>query len=102
MTELKIVLKDDKGSPTTYTQEHVPGTKYLAYWDMMIEIDKEQMLINEAVAKRVQFVADLFDSESVTAERILNEIDAWDLLDTLDEIIDTMQGLRKDSDPKPE
>lgn len=100
--KLELTLHDKDGNPKVYTQGFVSGQKLLDYWKLLEEIDG--MLDNarpeEIFAKRVEYVASLFNSREVTAKAIIAGVASWDLLDTVDRLIAEAVGGETDVDPK--
>lgn len=101
MAKLELTLHSKKGE-THYKEDHVPGQKLLDYWNLTVALEEntEQLSLSELFLKRVEFAASLFTHEDVTTEAILTGVKAWELIDVVNNIINTAMGVETD-DPKP-
>ena len=101
MAKLELELIGKNGDVVTYTQNRIPGKKLLEFWEMMADIEDhiEQYRTADIIGKKAEFVASLFDQKKVTAEAIIEGCNSWELVDTLDKLIQKMMGVEA-SDPK--
>lgn len=100
MTKLSITLLDDNGDKVTYNQDKVPGKRVLDFWDIQEKLENTEYTPKAYLMDRLDFVALLFDAEAVTAEAILNGVNAWELEKTVDDLILTAVGIKNEEDPK--
>lgn len=102
MKKLKLTLYGEKGFSKTYEQEHVSGQKVFDYWDMLVKFEKtENVTPIEILKTKIEFVASLFDDPEVTTDTIIAGVDSWDLINVVDNLINTAVG-GDGEDPKPE
>ena len=100
MTKLSITLFDENGDSVTYNQDKVPGKRVLDFWDLQEKYANPDYNPKQNLLDRLDFVASLFDAKAVTPEAVLNGLNAWDLEETIDNIILTAVGVNRDDDPK--
>ena len=99
MKKLELILKNKEGYEKNFVQEHVSGQKLFDYWELMADIENkiEELTIPDIFLKKVEFVASLFADEEVNAKAIINGIASWDLVETVDRIIDQAMGVETDN-----
>lgn len=102
--KLELTLFDKDGNPVTYSQDRVPGQKLLDYWEMMTDIEENigQYSLPDIVGKKAEFVANLFDHKNVTGEAIITGLNAWNLIETIESIINKATGIEGDDPKLPE
>lgn len=105
MARLELTLLNEKGEARVYRQDFVSGQRLLDFWELQIELEKNSRkhTIPQIIVKKAEYVASLFNHSDITAETIINGINSWELLDTLDNLISRAIGNdEEDSDPKTE
>lgn len=101
MTKLKLTLRDKNDDKVTYEQDKVPARKVLEFWDLQAKLESgEAYSPKDYLMDRIEFCASLFSAKKVTAKTILDGLNAWELEETVDDIILTAIGVRKEEDPK--
>lgn len=100
MAKLSITLFDENGDKVTYKQDSVPGKRVLDFWELQEKYTNPDYTPKENLLDRVEFVASLFDAKAVTSDAILNGLNAWELEETVDNLILTAVGVRHEDDPK--
>lgn len=102
MAKLSITLKDKNGDAVTYSEDKVPAKKVLDFWDLQakIESDDDSYTPKQYLLDRIEFCASLFSAKQVTSKAILESLNAWELEETIDDLILTAVGVKKEVDPK--
>ena len=100
MAKLSITLFDKNGDVVTYTQDKVPGKRVLDFWELQEKYSNPDYTPKQNLLDRLEFVASLFDAKAVTADAILNGLNAWELEETVDNLILTAVGVHREDDPK--
>lgn len=92
MAKLELNLHTKTGD-VLYSEHHVSGQKYLDLMNLKIEFEENDKLnVVDIITKRVAFTADLFTDKAVTPQTLLEGIDPWDLIPTLDRIEEAVVG----------
>lgn len=94
MAKLELTLFNADGESVTYTENQVSGQKLLDFFNLQIDIEKnsKKLTLPDIIAKKAEYVAGLFKHRDVTAESIIQGVNSWDLLDTLDKLISIAIG----------
>lgn len=101
MPKLKITLHTKPG--VTFEEEHVSGQKYLDFWNMKADFEDNQdkYSVVDIIEKRLEFTANLFSSDEITADSILKGTNPWDLMPLLNSIENIIIGA-EDNESKKE
>ncbi|WP_019299175.1 phage tail assembly chaperone G [Lactococcus garvieae] len=101
MPKLKITLHTKPG--VTFEEEHVSGQNYLDFWNMKADFEDNQdkYSVVDIIEKRLEFTANLFSSDEITADSILKGTNPWDLMPLLNSIENIIIGA-EDNESKKE
>ncbi|MEH0962453.1 hypothetical protein V6M83_01490 [Streptococcus anginosus] len=102
MTKLRLELKKKNGDAVVYEQDKVPASRVLDFWNIQekLEAGDTSYTPKNYLLDRIDYCASLFSAKSVTREAILEGLNAWELEETIDDIILTAVGVKKEVDPK--
>ncbi|MFC4652635.1 phage tail assembly chaperone G [Lactococcus nasutitermitis] len=102
MAKLEITLHE-KGGDNTYKQNHVSGQKYLDLWTMQEAIEKNIDTYSrvQILEKQIEYIASLFADDKLTAKQILQGTDPWELVPTINRLVNAVLGT-EEKDTKKE
>lgn len=102
MTKLRLELKKKNGDVVVYEQDKVPASRVLDFWELQakLEAGDTSYTPKDYLVDRIDFCASLFSAKAVTQKAILEGLNAWELEETIDNIILTAMGVKKEADPK--
>ncbi|WP_426807610.1 phage tail assembly chaperone G [Streptococcus anginosus] len=102
MTKLRLELKKKNGDVVVYEQDKVPASRVLDFWNIQekLEAGDTSYTPKDYLLDRIDFCASLFSAKAVTQKAILEGLNAWELEETIDDIILTAVGVKKEADPK--
>ncbi|HEM6529938.1 TPA: hypothetical protein U2E05_000850 [Streptococcus suis] len=103
MAKLELILHGENGYKKAVREDYVSGQKLLDYLNMLEEFDKKSGKLKaiDFITRKVEFLASLFTTEVVRPEDILNGVPSWDLVRTVDDLLDKAMGVQG-NDPKLE
>ncbi|AXI65833.1 TPA: hypothetical protein U1X08_000545 [Streptococcus suis] len=103
MAKLELTLHGENGYEKVIRENYVSGQKLLDYLKMLEEFEKKsgKMTAYDFITRKVEFLASLFTAEVVSPEDILKGVPSWDLVRTVDDLLDKAMGAKGD-DPKLE
>lgn len=101
MAKITLRLKGKNGYEKVVEEHYISGQKFLDYLVFLEEMDKLRATASpvEFFTKKVEFLASLFTSEKVTAKEIIKGLNSWELVETVDRLIEEAMGA-KGEDPK--
>lgn len=103
MAKLELTLHGKNGYVKTVREDYVSGQKFLDYLNFLDEMANLQETLSPAdfFLRKVEFLASLFTTEKVKPEDILKGVNSWELVETVDRLLDVAMGAKGD-DPKLE
>ena len=95
-------IKKEKWRCGSFEQDKVPASRVLDFWNIQekLEAGDTSYTPKKYLLDRIDYCASLFSAKSVTREAILEGLNAWELEETIDDIILTAVGVKKEVDPK--
>lgn len=97
---LELTLIDSEGNKNHFKQERVPMRKMIEALQLQDEFEMGLIQTNvDGVTKKLEFVAGCFDDSRVTAESIIDGLDAREFKSKIQNIISNVMGM-DDADPK--
>lgn len=97
MSVIELKLRTKEGKTEYYSCDFIPARKYLEYLKMEEELENERFTSIQAVEKRTEFVASIFDG--VTTEDLYDGLSAVELTKALTDVTNEILGIG-DADPK--
>ncbi|MDD7757824.1 MAG: hypothetical protein PT939_00060 [Aerococcus suis] len=77
MKELRLELMNKDGQVDTFIQKFVPMKRLLDWYEYQAKVESGEIKPGvDIIQKKIEFVADLFDDNRVTAQSILEGLDA--------------------------
>lgn len=98
MKEIRLELKNEKGQTDTFIQKDIPMQKLIDAVEMQDDFEQQKIKTNvEGVLRKIEFVADCFEDERVTAEALLKGLDARQFEKVIEGIINIVMGVDPES-----
>jgi hypothetical protein len=98
MKEIKLNLRDEKGTVKHYIETEVPGKKLLEYLEMLEGFEAGEFTAVQILERKLEFVASIFNDKDVTAESVLTGLNSYDVIPEVERIIREVIGA--EDDPK--
>lgn len=94
---LRLELRNKKGETVVHKQEFVSGRRVRVALEMQDEFERNMELTHtQTLDKLVEFVAGTFDDKAVTEDAILDGIEADELFEVLNGVVDQVMGKKKE------
>lgn len=103
MAKIELKLHGKNGYEKVIRENYISGQKFLDYLAFLDEMAELQATLTPAefFVKKVEFLASLFTTEKVKPKEIIEGLNSWELVETVDRLLDEAMGA-KGEDPKPE
>ena len=103
MAKLELRLQGKNGYSKVVQEDYVSGQKFLDYLKFLDEMAELQDSLSpvEFLVRKIEFLASLFTTEKVKPKDIIEGVNSWELVETVDRLLEVAMGAKGD-DPKPD